>query len=443
MNFPARFVLIISAALSLTAPRALASGAGQRLKILQLNFNDEIVPFDDRKSAMRDLRFAVLVAWIEAESPDLVFIEEGWDYHGAPSLAIPLAQAVGYDQFYRIGEGLPFILYDSNVILAKKKFEMSDTRETTLPHSAPHLGDGIHDYIALGSHSDVVGARLTLDDGEPLFVYDTHMLGSTAQDRGDQANGVIQAIAAQLKDYGLDASNAHVLLAGDMNADPSEPAIQNYLGAGFIDSWSQAHPDHANDSLAFTNCGDPVGECFNPLTLGSNQFPAQNTYTPDVKIDYIFGRGPDFGTLASTLVFTHPYSGFWMSDHFGVLSTVTIGQDSGPPVPNPLNDGAPDTNTQLVEVTDAEFASCKKGQVCSVSGATLAVGARGLTVVNNATGDVSVTVKGTAAIWPTATAKLEVGQIASFVFPQGGTFEARLKGKGRKLKAELQATAPE
>jgi hypothetical protein len=397
---------------------------------------------------MRDLRFAAIVDWIRSESPDVIFIEEGWDYRGAPSVAIPLAEAVGYDQFYRIGEGVPGILYDSNVILAKKKFMMTQTRETILPHSAFHIGDGIHTFIAFGPFTDMVGAKLTLDSGEPLFVYASHLLFGPAAEGSDQANGILRAIDQQLSENGLTAEQGHVLVAGDMNAEPQSEAMLDFAKEGFVDTWAEAHPDHLEDGISSTSCNDPHSPYFNPLTLGAGQFPDQSDPGPDHRIDYVLARGPDTHVLASTVYFTRPYGGFWMSDHYGVLSTLVIGRDPGVPVPNPLTDtpgDSPSTEppapSQVIEVTDKDFSSCAKGATCDFTPSPLAVGPRGFALVNKSSRDVEVSIWGTGRGFPRKGSKLKPGQASAFVFRKPGPYIATIRSRKRELHAFLDYEA--
>src|SRR6185437_4439730 len=79
---------------------------GQNLKVLTLNFNDEVIPTDPG-SALRDGRFRAFIDWAKANDPDIILFQEGWTFHSAPSVAKPIAEALGYDYSYWIGMGFP------------------------------------------------------------------------------------------------------------------------------------------------------------------------------------------------------------------------------------------------------------------------------------------------------------------------------------------------
>lgn len=414
-----------------SAASAGAGSPGQILKILTLNFNSEIVAFDDPHEHLRDLRFAAIVDWIEQEQPDLVLIQEGWNYKGEPSIAIPLARAVDYDQYYRLGEGFPGLLLDSNVILARRQLRLSQSRFVKLPHSAPHLGDGIHEILPLGSITQAVGARLTLDQGDPVFIYTTHLLGNSESDRKDQLVAMDRAIREHVADNGMDWTQADVIVTGDMNSSPTESGIRYLTEQGYEDSWVMAHPDHALDSEGVTNCGDPYSPRFNPMTLGANQFPVQSDISADARNDYIFARGPKVHVLSSTVLFTHPYGGFWMSDHYGVLTTLAIGGDDPPPIPNPLSDDSTPSavdRTKVLEVHEEDLDSCGVGADCVLNGSPLLVGMRGFTLVNKSSKRIHAEIRGAGSVLPSNETDLGTGNASAFVLMEPGEYELRIHG---------------
>jgi hypothetical protein len=112
-----------------------------------------------------------------------------------------------------------------------------------------------------------------------------------------------------------DATTLPVIFAGDFNAtadsplDPSFPAYQVIINAGFADAWAiKRAPDPG-----FTCCQAP--DVLNPTSLLNH------------RIDLILFRG-GFGVADISLVGNTPAdrspSGLWPSDHAGVVATLRI-----------------------------------------------------------------------------------------------------------------------
>jgi len=119
--------------------------------------------------------------------------------------------------------------------------------------------------------------------------------------------------AARLIDELAGSDGAHVVLAGDLDADPDSASIRFWSGRQsldglsvcFADGWRILHDDA--DGETFTTR--------NPLVTASTW--------PFTRIDYIFVRCDDHGqpTLRiseSARVFDAPSKGVWASDHFGI-----------------------------------------------------------------------------------------------------------------------------
>ena len=393
----------------------------QTLKVLALNFNSEIVAFDDRDETIRDIRFEVMANWIDTEKPDVLLLSEAWNYHGHPSVAIPLAHRVGYDYFYRIGEGFPGLELDSDAILVRKELHMKAAHLVTLPHSAFHFGSELHGVIPLGSITQAVAAKLTLDNGDPLFIYATHLIGNTEPDRLDQMAALDQAAKKDVAKNKIAWDQANVLIAGDMNSDPNSSPIQLMQVLKYDDTWMTAHPDHSLDAVGATICEDPRTPCFNPFDLGSGQLPAQNIIGTDHRIDYIFAKGPTHKTLASTLMFTHPFQQVFMSDHYGVLSTVAFGGDPSVTAPNPLNDSVglpPEAPTLVYEVTEVSLHADLPLQIVK--------GRRGFALINSSPIALWATIEGPGQVFPSWRTRLKNGHASSFVFERSGDYRLHI-----------------
>ena len=110
---------------------------------------------------------------------------------------------------------------------------------------------------------------------------------------------------------------AHVIVAGDMNADPDSTSIRFWTGRTSIDglsvcyrdAWASVHPDEPGETFTPRN----------PLVA-----PAAPDW-PFRRIDYILVRcgehaGSSLEIADCRLVFDQPVDGIWASDHFGVLA---------------------------------------------------------------------------------------------------------------------------
>lgn len=117
----------------------------------------------------------------------------------------------------------------------------------------------------------------------------------------------------------------HVVLAGDLDADPDAASVRFLAGKQSLDgmsvcyrnAWASAHP------------GQP-GPTF---TSGNPLQAARNWDWPFHQIDHIFVRcgphgGPTLRIAACELAFAEPAAGVWASDHFGLAADLTL-----PPMP--------------------------------------------------------------------------------------------------------------
>jgi endonuclease/exonuclease/phosphatase family metal-dependent hydrolase len=105
-----------------------------------------------------------------------------------------------------------------------------------------------------------------------------------------------------------------VILAGDLDADPSAASIRfltgrqslHGLSVCYRDAWDSAHPDDAGHTYT------PV----NPLMVEDWPFR---------RIDYILVRcaehgGPMLAVTDCRRLFDRPVDGVWASDHFGLVA---------------------------------------------------------------------------------------------------------------------------
>jgi hypothetical protein len=312
--------------------------------------------------------------------------------------------------------GFPKFFYEADAVLAKKSFKMSGEKDLKLPHSAAEIGNGKTWVIPFGSVSYAVGVKLTLPNGEPLYVYSTHLTGSAVTDRADQARAIDANAHARAKADGVAWSKAHVIIAGDFNSTPTDPGPSAMTGDGFEDGFGAMHP--GDESC--TDCELPSDSWFNPFTIGAGQFPSQTGYADSLRDDYVFAHSPTFKPVASTLVFTAPYRGVWMSDHYGNFTILGDGKDPAPA--NPSHDSEQAPNTETVTVTTDQF-FCPQWDNCSKQISPVMVGgSRGVTIENRSDFYFEVEIQGPGVIFATNKAALNPGEQAAFTFNTSGEF---------------------
>ena len=422
-----------------------ASYSGEIIKTVSLNFNSETVP-EDFRSRLRDRRINAMISWMKQNSPDLIFIEEGWNHRGSPSIVKSLAEAMGYTYHYRLTMGVNGLLMDSNGILLRPGFEIEDAATFKLAHASPTLGDGKTWIVSLGSTSWGVGAKIKTPGGNTLYAYATHLIGKTEAKRRDQVKSLHDAIEHQIFAQGEDPAQAKILIAGDLNETPDSSTLNALRSLGYQDSFKEAHPEARDISQVCTFCGNPFNDSYNPMTLAPNQVPAQSAIEGDLRIDYILSKGPEIRSRASTIVFTEPLNGVWMSDHYGLETTFELGAPSGSIVSNPITDRTRTLpRAQVIEITDRDLDCDAEG--CHHLRSNIEVNsATGVTFLNHTRKALKITLKGNGSIWPGKFALPRSGRVAAFFFdpgPQNASFKARHLFSQKLLQGVLNVDSSE
>jgi endonuclease/exonuclease/phosphatase family metal-dependent hydrolase len=111
----------------------------------------------------------------------------------------------------------------------------------------------------------------------------------------------------------------HVIVAGDLDADPHAATIRFWTGRQSLGEMSVCYRD--------------AWECIHPGDPGDT-YTAQNPLLPDWdwpfrRIDYILVRcgehgGPTLQITDCTRIFDAPVNGVWASDHFGVMADLKL-----------------------------------------------------------------------------------------------------------------------
>ena len=391
-----------------------ADSAKAQLKVLTLNFNSENVP-NDGNYFVRDLRFQAIQDWVKANDPDVILFQEAWNYRNGKNITQAVADAIGYDVTYHLEMGFFGVFNEGTGILAKKKFKMKDTFALKLPHSAPDAGDGKSWVIELGAVTYVVGATLTTPSGESLFVYSTHLAGQSASDRADQAAAIVADLKARSDAAGIPWAKTQAIVGGDYNSVPTDAAVINMLQVGFLDSFNEVHPADSSCSL----CESPELGWFNPFTIAPGMIPSQAAERGLYRYDYIFSHGASMVPAGSTLTFTAPFKGVWMSDHFGV--TTRFGGDVRSPASSVTHDSQ-DIPSAVVETIDDDTMTCIRYGCVSTLKDMIVQGSRGIVFENNSSEGVMIEVDGPGYIFSKPKTTLYPGERASFTFSQKGRF---------------------
>jgi endonuclease/exonuclease/phosphatase family metal-dependent hydrolase len=113
--------------------------------------------------------------------------------------------------------------------------------------------------------------------------------------------------------------STHVVLAGDLTADPEAANVRFITGRQSLDGMSVCY----RDAWESVHPGEP-GDTFTP----DNPLVADWDW-PFRRLDYVFVRcgehgGPTLEITACERVFDQPIDGVWASDHFGVYADLEI-----------------------------------------------------------------------------------------------------------------------
>ncbi len=133
----------------------------------------------------------------------------------------------------------------------------------------------------------------------------------------------LQAVAAArfIEDRVGDRS-MHVVVFGDLDADPEATSVRFWTGHASLDGTSVCY----RDAWASAHPGEP-GDTFTPR----NPLVRDHDW-PFRRIDYILvgcgeHGGPTLEISSCELIFDEPVDGVWASDHFGLVADLTVPND--------------------------------------------------------------------------------------------------------------------
>lgn len=153
--------------------------------------------------------------------------------------------------------------------------------------------------------------------GPVLFVnYLPSWKPAQGHERELQAVATLEVIERNLSDQ-----DAHVVIAGDLDAEPDDASIRFWTGKQslgqtstcYVDAWADQHPDRSGPTRP-----GPTFTPDNPTVIGLRH---------PRRIDYILvgcrGNGePTLDIRRCDRIFDQPVDGVWASDHFGLVVDV-------------------------------------------------------------------------------------------------------------------------
>jgi endonuclease/exonuclease/phosphatase family metal-dependent hydrolase len=209
----------------------------------------------------------------------------------------------GYDQVADITDGF-HVVHQKNRTPDGAGISIA----SRLPVRAAHEMD-LH--IAPRPRDFPAGALLVELDASQPMLFVNHMPSWQVDQENERERQTVM-VARQIAELGLE----HVVVAGDMDADPAATSIRFWTGRASLDgvsvcyrdAWAAMHPDERGDTFTPRE---------NPLVADPDW--------PFGRIDYVFVRcgvhgGPTMRIKRCERFLDRPVDGVWASDHFGVFA---------------------------------------------------------------------------------------------------------------------------
>ena len=163
-------------------------------------------------------------------------------------------------------------------------------------------------------------AEVQADDPYVPLVFANHM--PSWQLQFERERELQTVVTARFLEQLADGFDKHVVLAGDLSADPDAANARFLTGRQSLDGMSVCYRD-AWESVH----GEEPGETYTKVNALLPDWD-----WPSTRIDYVFVRcglhgGPTLEIKSCERIFAEPVDGVWASDHFGVVA------DLEPPEP--------------------------------------------------------------------------------------------------------------
>lgn len=225
-------------------------------------------------------RLEVIVEGLREVDPDAICLQEVLQHEDLPNQAQTLAERLGYHVYFSSTDPEDGPKRYGNALLTRDS--MATTHWTALEPTSDYR-TAAHARVSLG--------------GQPVDLYCTHLHHTQEGDsiRARQVRDLLAFVDST-------RSAAPVILAGDFNAAPQAPSMQQLTQAGYVDVYGTLHPD-----TAVTTLNVDVG------------------HTPR-RIDHLFlSAEAPFEPTEASILFQHPMAdSVWASDHFGVYGRFTL-----------------------------------------------------------------------------------------------------------------------
>jgi endonuclease/exonuclease/phosphatase family metal-dependent hydrolase len=249
-------------------------------------------------------RRSILIEGFRELQPDVVGLQEAITLDGYEQIADLLGP--NYNLVHQtkglIGDG------NGNGIGIASRWPVGEVREVNL-HLTPRTAD---------FPCATLIAEIFAPDPVGPFLFVNHF--PNWQLNFEYEREIQTVAAARVVEELAEARRCHVVLAGDLDADPNAATIRFWTGRQSLDrvsvcyrdAWESAHPNE-------------LGHTFTP------EAPYVRGAAPDWpfrRIDYIFVRcdrsGPTLNIAACSRIFDEPRNGVWGSDHFGLVADLTV-----------------------------------------------------------------------------------------------------------------------
>ncbi len=247
-------------------------------------------------------RRTVLIEGFRELQPDVVGLQEVVNIDGYDQVADLLGPE------YHVVHQKKGLIGDGNGIGIASRWPVGEVHEVDL-----HLTSRTADFPCTSLIAEILAP-------EPVgpFLFVNHF--PNWQLNFEYEREIQTVAAARTVEELAESRQCHVVVAGDLDADPNAASIRFWTGRQSLvrlsvcyrDAWESAHPN------------DP-GHTFSP----ENPYvAAQVPDWPFRRIDYIFvrcdGSGPTLNIATCSRTFDTPRDGVWGSDHFGLVADFSV-----------------------------------------------------------------------------------------------------------------------
>jgi endonuclease/exonuclease/phosphatase family metal-dependent hydrolase len=324
-----------------------------------LDYTGNIHCGDYENDTRRELRFQILLTQIRRLDPDIIFLQEA---NPVDTYTTRLADSLSFQEIHLVCNagikfgpiGLPTNLKEGIAILARRSLALEVFDVWKLSGSPGIYGDAI--TIHFDQSIFALVGKITVD-GSPIMIVTPHLIAAIPRDSTlmeefrihAENTGISQqeySDAVQLWEKNLRRreeeieqlidhlrqipGNTGVVMAGDLNSEPSSPEITRLMRAvGYIDAspassssrgdtWDPVNNENVGFSTRLTDADGDTLDGYGRLSVVYDRRPR--------RIDYIF-LSPHFSPRDITgagICLDSSVNGLHASDHYGVFADVDL-----------------------------------------------------------------------------------------------------------------------